>query len=201
MPVVTKISPQKKKNRVNIYLDEKFAFGLDLENYMKLGIKVGDEYSDKELNEIVKKSEFQKTSDKLINYSILRPRSKREVELWLRRKKVHESMHEDLFNKLKRLDLLDDEKFASWWVKQRLEFRNKSKRELIFELRSKGIDKNTIDDVMSKYDVDDESSAKKLILKNKHKWERYEEKDRKQKMKEYLARKGFSWEIIKKVVK
>ena len=201
MPVVTKISPQKKKNRVNIYLDDKFAFGLDLENYMKFGIKVGEEYSDKELNEFVKKGEFQKTSDKLINYCILRPRSKKEIELWMRRKKVHESMYKDLLNKLKRLDLLDDEKFAMWWVKQRLEFRNKSKRELILELRIKGIDKNTIDDVLANTNIDDESAAKKLIKKNKYKWERYEKKKRVQKTSEYLARKGFSWEIIKKVVK
>jgi len=201
MPVVTKISPQRKGNRVNIYLDEKFAFGLDLENYMKVEIKVGEEYSEEEIGEIVKKGEFQKISDKLINYSILRPRSKKEVEMWLKRKKVHESIHKDLFNKLKRLELLDDEKFASWWVKQRMEFRNKSKRELIFELRSKGIDKNIIDDVMSKSNVDDESAAKKLIKKNKYKWKRYEDNHKNRKMSEYLARKGFSWEIIKKVVK
>jgi len=40
MPVITSIKAQKNQKRVNIYLDGKFSFGLDLENFMKLQLKV-----------------------------------------------------------------------------------------------------------------------------------------------------------------
>ena len=43
MPIITAIKSQKKKERVNVYLDDKFGFGIDLENFIKLGLKVEQE--------------------------------------------------------------------------------------------------------------------------------------------------------------
>ncbi|MBL7036425.1 RecX family transcriptional regulator [Candidatus Microgenomates bacterium] len=200
MATITSIKPQKKGKRVNIYLDGKFSFGLDLENYMRLGLKIDQELSEEEVGEIVKKGEFQKTSDKLLNFAMIRPRSKSEITDWLRRKKVNETIHTGLFNKLKRLELLDDEKFAKWWVNQRLEFRKKSKKEIQFELRSKGISNEVIKNVLDGFEIDEEQIVKDLIKQKKYKWERYEKKVREQKMKEYLMRKGFGWNIISKMV-
>lgn len=145
MPIITSIKPQKNLpvraggKRVNVYLDGKFGFGVDLENLVKLGLKVEKVLSDDEVKSIIQKSDFQKISDKLINFTTLRPRSEKEIELWLLRKKVGKNYHKDLWNKLKHLELVDDQKFAKWWIDQRLEFRFKSKRELEQELRVKGI--------------------------------------------------------------
>jgi regulatory protein len=201
MPVITAIKSQKNKKRVNVHLDGKFGFGLDLDNFVKLNLKVEQELSEKEVAEIVKKAEFQKTLDKLLRFATLRPRSEKEINYWLKRKKVHESLQKGLFNKLKRLDLIDDRKFAEWWIGQRIQFKSKSKRELISELRIKGIDKNTIEDVLYETRIDEAKNAKKLIEKNQYKWERYDKRTARKKMGEYLARKGFAWEIIKKVIK
>ena len=135
MPTITSIKPQKNKKRVNIYLDDKFGFGLDLKNFMTLGLKVEQELSDIEITEILKKAEFQKTLDKLLRFATLRPRSEKEINNWLRKYKVHQSLVKDLFSKLKRLELLDDTKFAKWWVEQRVNFRPRAKRVLSQELR------------------------------------------------------------------
>jgi len=160
MPVITSIKPQKNGKRVNIYLDSKFGFGLDLENFVKLGLKVEQELSLEEIEKVIKKAEFQKISDRLIRFAMVRPRSEKEIHLWMRRKKVNESLQDDLFNKLKRFDLIDDEKFAKWWVDQRQHFRPKPKRMLTNELRIKGISKNIIEDVLEGTEVDEEKIAK-----------------------------------------
>ena len=39
MPQITLLKLQKNQKRVNIFLDDKFAFGLDLEMVVKLGLK------------------------------------------------------------------------------------------------------------------------------------------------------------------
>lgn len=200
MPIISAIKPQKNKKRVNIYLDGRFAFGLDLENYLKLGLKIEQELSEEKVKEIVQKAEFQKTLDKLLNFASLRPRSIKEIELWFKRKRVHESIWKSLFNRLKRLNLIDDEKFAKWWVEQRLQFRFKSKRELIQELRLKGINKEIIEQVLSETVVDEIKMAKKLLEKNMYKYKNFDKFTAKRKMREYLARKGFNWETIKRVV-
>ena len=200
MPVITSIKPQKNGKRVNIYLDSKFGFGLDIENFVKLGLKVEQELSLEEIEKVIKKAEFQKISDRLIRFAMVRPRSEKEIHLWMRRKKVNESLQDDLFNKLKRFDLIDDEKFAKWWVDQRQHFRPKPKRMLTNELRIKGISKNIIEDVLEGTEVDEEKIAKDLIIKNLYKWEKLDKFKARQKMTAYLARKGFGWDIIRKVV-
>jgi regulatory protein len=199
MFTITLIEPQKLKRRVNIYLDGKFGFGLDLENFVKSGLKVGQQLSEEKVDEITKKAEFQKALDRLLVFTTLRPRSEKEIRGWLIRKKVNENFKAGLLEKLKNLDLLDDEKFAKWWVEQRLEFRSKSKRELDQELRNKGIQKDIIDKALSGSEVDEAGSAKKLIEKNMYKWSRLPKRVAYQKMSLFLARKGFRWEVIRKV--
>lgn len=201
MPIITSIKPQKNQKRVNIYLDGEFGFGLNLENFLKLGLKLEQIVTDKEIEEIVKKAEFQKTLDKILKFATLRPRSEKEIKDWLKRKKVHESLKKELFNRLKRLELLDDKKFAQWWVEQRLSFRPRAKRILNYELRMKGVDKKIIDKVLSETEINEEKIAKELLETKKYKWKGLEEYEARQKISGLLARKGFDWETIEKVVK
>src|SRR3989344_7029519 len=198
MPTITAIKPQRNKNRVNIYLDNKFGFGLDLENFVKLGLKVEQELSEEKVAEIVKKAEFQKTLDKLLRFATLRPRSEKEIKDWFKRRKVHESLHKELFNRLNRLELTDDEKFAEWWVEQRQTFKPKSLRILNNELRIKGIKKDIIEEVLGETKIDEEKIAKELLEKKAYRWKALPVREAKQKAYEYLARKGFSWDTISK---
>src|SRR4030042_4348050 len=200
MPIITSIKSQKNGKRVNIYLDGKFGFGLDIENYIKFGLKVEQTLTDEKIEEIIKKAEFQLNLDKLLRFATLRPRSESEVRGWMKRKRVHKSLQEGLFNKLKHLELIDDEKFARWWVEQRILFKPKSKRMLNDELRAKGIKKDTIEDVLDRTEIDEVKIAKALLEKRKFIWEKLPRPESKRKMTEYLIRKGFSWEVIKQAI-
>ena len=202
MPIITSIKPQKNKKRVNVYLDNKFGFGLDLETFVKLDLKVEQELTDEQVGKIVKEAEFQKVYDKLLRFSTLRPRSEKELKDWLKKHKVHLSIHENLYSRLKRLDLLNDNKFAQWWVEQRMEFSPRGKRALIAELRQKGINRDLIiqlvnESVSQGYE---EKTARKLLQKKKYKWERLQKLEAKKKMSDFLARKGFGWEVIKNAI-
>jgi len=200
MPIITSIKPQKNRKRVNIHLDDKFGFGLDLENFMKLGLRVEQELSDKEIKIILKKAEFQKALDKLLRYATLRPRSEKEFRNWLRKHKVHESLYKELFNRLKRLELINDKVFAKWWIGQRKEFRPTSKRIMNYELRSKGIGRYIIEDVLADIDIDEVKIAKGLLNKRMYRWEMLPKRKARQKMSEFLGRYGFGWDIIKKII-
>lgn len=200
MPTITAIKPQKNKKRVNIYLDGKFGFGIDLGNFVTLGLKVERDLSDKEVEEIVKKSEFQKTLNKLLRFATLRPRSEKEIKDWFKRRKVHESLHKELFKRLNRLDLIDDTKFAQWWVEQRNSFKPRGKRALEMELRMKGIKKEIIREVLEETEVDEKKIAKELLDKKSYRWKNLPKLEARQKMGAFLARKGFNWEMIEKVL-
>jgi len=200
VPTITAIKPQKNQKRVNIYLDGKFGFGLDLENYLKLGLKVEQELPDEKIAEIVKKAEFQKISDKLLRFATFRPRSEKEVRDWLKRKKIHESLHQDLFNRLKHLEFLDDKKFSKWWVEQRIAFKPRGKRVMSQELRQKGVDRETIEETLSEIKIDEEKAAGELLVKKAYRWEKLPRLEARRKMAQFLGRKGFGWETIEKII-
>lgn len=181
---------------MNIYLDEKFGFGLDLQNFLKLGLKVEQELTEAEIEEIVKKSEFQKTLDKLLKFAMLRPRSEKEIIDWFYRKKTPEVVQQDLFNRLKSLDLINDKKFAEWWIGQRMQFKSKSKRELVYELKNKGIKREVVDEVIDSAEIDEERIARDLLEKKMYKWQGLPSFERNRKISEFLGRRGFGWDVI-----
>ena len=199
MPVITSIKQQKNKNRVNVYLDDTFGFGIDLDNFALLNLRVNQEYTQEEIEKIIKKAEFQKTYDKLLRFAMVRPRSEKEVTDYFRRKKIHESMHEEMLKKLKHLDLLNDLAFAKWWIDQRIQFKSKSKRIIVQELRMKGISQNDVDDAFGETVIDEEKMARELLEKKMYKWKGLEPREARQKMSQYLAGKGFGWDLIVKI--
>ncbi len=200
MPTVTLLKPQKNGKRVNVYLDGTFGFGIDLDNLVLSNIKIGTELTNEEVEKIVRKAEFQKTLDKLLKFAMLRPRSEKEIDDYLRRKKVHESLWQDLFDKLRHFELLDDVKFAKWWVDQRLAFKKISTKVLKLELGRKGIKRDIIEDILEEKPINEEKMAKELLKKRAYKWESLDPKVAKQKKFQFLAGKGFGWEIVEKVL-
>ncbi len=194
MAVITSIKQQKgKKDRVNVYLDNKFGFGIDLDNFVLLNLRIEQELTNEEVEKIIRKAEFQKTLDKLLRFAMVRPKSEKEFRDYLYRKKVPEVIWKDLFSKLKSFELIDDEKFTRWWVETRQNFSPKSKRILKQELQIKGIDRNIIDDIFSEFKIDEEKIAVDMLNKKKF--------SEPQKMIQYLVRKGFDFEIAKQATK
>jgi len=200
VPTVTSIKPQRNQKRVNVYLDDKFGFGIDIENFVKLGLKVEQELKEEEIEKIVKKAEFQKTLDKLLRFATLRPRSEKEIKDWFKKRKVHESLYKELLNRLSKLELIDDKKFAKWWVDQRNTFKPRGKRVLEMELRLKGIKKEIAQEILGDLKVNEEKVAKDLLQKKVYRWKSLPVLERKLKMSQFLARKGFGWDVIEKSV-
>ncbi len=200
MPIITSIKAQKNQKRVNIYLDNTFGFGLDLENFIRIGLRVNQRLTENEAKEIIRISELQKSFDKTLRFVMTRPRSLKEVKDYFKRKEIDSSLHKNILERIEKLELLDDQKFAKWWVDQRLEFKHKSKKDITFELRQKGIDTNIIKNVLDDSEIDELKIAKELIVKKNYKWDRYGESERRQKITQYLAGKGFSWDIISQAV-
>lgn len=205
MSKITKIKLQKNKKRVNVYLDGKFAFGLDLDNFAKAGLKVGQELSEKEINDLIFKNEFQKLYDRCLRLIAARPRSEKEIKDYLFKKlpKKHpilvsarESLIKETVNKLKKRNFLDDQVFATWWVEQRATFRPRGKLALKIELRQKGISAEIAEEIIEKM-VDESALAKKAAQKKLKSLKKLAPKEFREKMAAFLSRQGFSWEIIK----
>ncbi len=198
MPQITKIKAQKNKKRVNIYLDGKFAFGLDADNFLKAGLRLNQKLTQKQVDDLIFKNEFQKLLDRTLRLISRRPRSEKEIRDYLKKKKTSPKVIEEVIKKLKQLRQINDKEFAKWWVDQRTTFRPRGKFGLTMELRQKGIDKEIIRKAVEK--MDELPLAEKLAQKKAKSLKNLPREERYQKLSAYLARRGFSWETIKKVV-
>ena len=202
MPQVTDIRPQKRQKRVNIFLDGKFSFGLDLETLAKTGLKVGQEVSEKKVEEIIREGEFAKIYNRVLKFLSYRPRCEKELSDWFKRKGVGERTKNLVLRKLKKLNLLDDKNFAKWWIEQRISFRPRGARLIKLELLKKGISREAIERLFEEINIDfsEEKRAKKAAEKKFKSLKNLTRPKQKEKLSQFLLRRGFSWETIRKVL-
>lgn len=202
---VTGLSPQvRDKNRVNVMVDGKYRFSLDIAQVIDLGIKIGKEYSDDELAELESESIFGKLYNRTLEYTLVRPRSEKEVKDYLYRKTLDKrtstggvkpgvpaSVTERVFQRLVDRGYVDDLKFAQYWLENRRLKKGASIRLLRSELSSKGVSSSDIERAMESFDRSDQEEILKVIARKKRLYS--DEK----KLIAYLARQGFSYDDIK----
>lgn len=209
---ITAITAQvKDKNRVNIMVDGVYRFSLDIFQYADLGIKVGREYTDDELNELEQESQFGKLYARTLEYCLMRPHSAKEVRDYLWRKTrttkvktrqgelkerpgVSSSLTERVFDRLVEKGYIDDEKFTRYWVENRSMTKGASRRKLTAELRTKGVEQSIIDNALVVTDRSEADELTKVIAKKRA---RYPDD---QKLMAYLAGQGFSYDDIKQAL-
>jgi len=212
MKITALTSQQKDPNRINVMVDGTYRFSLDISQVVSLGVKVGQEYSEKELTEIEGESQFGKLYARALEYCLMRPHSAREVRDYLWRKtratkyksrqtgeiKEREGyateLVERVFDKLVDKSYVDDESFARFWVENRNQTKGASRRKLEAELRAKGVSQEIIAQQLSESERTDDSELQKVIAKKRNKYQD------EQKLMQYLARQGFSYDDIKQAL-
>ena len=202
-------SQQKDPNRINVLVDGKFRFSLDISQVTDLGIRVGKEFSEEELDEFEVESQFGKLYGRALEYCIMRPHSAREVRDYLYRKTrttrvrnrrtgevkerpgVSAELTERVFDRLMDKGYIDDSKFTRWWVENRNIRKGTSRRKLQAELAAKGVSSTIIEEALSLTARSDEEELAKIVSKKRAKY------PDDQKFMQYLARQGFSYDDIK----
>jgi regulatory protein len=205
---ITGITSQTKNdNRVNVMVDGVFRFSLDIFQLSDLGIRVGKEYTEGELQELESESQFGKLYGRALEYCLMRPHSAKEVRDYLYRKTrdtrtktggikkgVPVEVTHRVFERLVEKGYINDEKFARYWVENRSVTKGASRRKLIAELRSKGVEWSLVERLWDDSERTDEDELQKIIAKKRS---RYPDD---QKFMQYLARQGFSYDDIKQAL-
>lgn len=208
---ITSVERQKKNpKRFNVFIDGEFAFGADEDLIVDKRLLKGKEISADELEILIKESEIGKLMERMYGLLSRRARSEGEIRTYLKQlsfkrkvkgeEKISELVIEDLVNKLKKKELINDLEFARSWVESRS--RRKGKIALKQELFQKGIDRETIEEVLgSKYQVSSETeTAKKLLEKRIQRWKNLSKPEIKQKSLQFLISRGFDYETSKEVL-
>ena len=195
MKTITDIKPQvKNPTRCNIYLDNSFYCGLELETVMRHRLKIGASVSPESLNEIQAESETMRALDKALNFISRSQKTKKQVAEYLEGKGYLEKTIEAVLSKMSAYKFVNDQNYAKDYA--RSASKNKGKRLISLELKRKGV---SIDDMREALDDIDSETESDAATKLAEKYLRSKEKTRENAVKcyKYLLSKGFDYETAK----
>ncbi|QPC84839.1 RecX family transcriptional regulator [Phototrophicus methaneseepsis] len=202
MPTITLLEVQKNnKERVNVYLDGEFAFGLNVMDAVLL--RKGQELDDAAIVELKHKDAIVKAYDQAVQLLARRPYSIQEVKQKLSRKDRPPDVVAAVLERLQQYGYLDDAAFARYWVDNRTRFKPRGSRALRYELMQKGVASTIIDDVLNE-ELEEDDAAYRAAQKRARRMRGSTKAAFEQKVGGFLQRRGFNYgtsqEALRQVV-
>ncbi len=106
-----------------------------------------------------------------------------------------------VFAKLKKIGLIDDQKFATNYVRDKLSISRRGPRRIYFELIKRGVDKEIADQATKTINKDEElETAVSLLASRARLWVKLDPIAKKRRAIGLLARRGFSGTVIRQTL-
>jgi len=194
---ISALSAQKRNpQRVNVYLDGEFAFGLA--RIVAAWLSVGQVIDDAKIAQLKAEDEFEVAYQRALRLIRYRPRTESEIRQNLTRNETPEALQDMVVNRLKENRLLDDAAFAQTWVENRSELRPRSRRALAHELGRRGVDRSLVDESLAH--IDDNEMAYQAAQRRAPKFKDLEWPDFRLKLFRFLAQRGFNYEASREAI-
>ena len=200
--IITRIEYQKKNiNRVSIYIDNKFAFGLTDEIRYKYNLKVDDVIEQEFIDDILKAEELNKVIYNALNLLSYRQRSEKEIYDSLKRKGFDDANIDKAIEYLKSYKYLDDNAFATSFINDKKHLNKLGSTRIKYELIKKGVSKEIIETTLE-IDSDEEYEvALELASKKINNYKGQDKNAIYRKLGGFLQRKGYPYDVVSKVLR
>lgn len=198
MTKITAIKAQKRnQQRVNIYIDGEYHCAVY--RITAAWLQVGQELSEEQITVLLTQDAHEAAYQKAIRLLERRERTSTEIEHKLQASAFSEEIINSVINRLQENGLVDDNRFAHNWVDARKNFRPRSRRALVAELRNKGVEEAIINKAVA--NVDEEAMACQVAHKYSRKLQTAEWPEFRQKLGAFLIRRGFGFDVSKSVTR
>jgi regulatory protein len=195
--VITALKPQaKNRDRVNVFLDGAYQFSISWT--LAESLRIGEAYSEQQIRELKQRDQEEVNYRRALRLISRRPRSEYELRNNFKQKQVPIEVQDNVLDRLREVDLVDDSAFARTWVENRLTFRPRSSLMLRDELRKKGVPQDAIEAALEDYD--DERAAYLAAQKAARRWSESDWDEFRHRVGAYLTRRGFVYSLISPVV-
>ena len=187
------------KTKYKIELDGKFAFVLYKGELSRFSIQKGKELPEETVREIKEKVLAKRAKARALHLLNAAPRTEAELKRKLEEGLYSQEITEQAIAYVKSFGYINDYQYALSFIECRQE--KKSRREIQSLLAQKGLDPEITARAMEEaYAEKGDQEAIRKILERKHFTEIMGDPQRLQKVLGYLARKGFRYEDIRRVV-
>ncbi len=190
---ITALRVQKRNpNRVNVYLDGSFAFGLS--RIVAAWLRVGQTLSDEKIATLQAEETREAAYQSALRFLNYRPRSEAELRSKLEGKGFEPSVIDATLQRLVEEGWVCDDRFARAWVESRKASRPRSRRLIALELRRKGISEENIQQAVA--DLEDTELAYQAGLRYARRLEGLDYATFYRRLAGFLERRGFAYGTV-----
>ena len=203
MAKITKIEVQKKnKERVNLFLDEEYAFSLSMELVYKEGLKKNQEVDSKRLELLAEAESIIRCKNSALKTIERSFKTEKEVIEKLKEKGYGDKAINKSIEFLKEYNFINDINYTKAYIKDKL--NSFGSQKIKYTLIQKGISKEIVEEALADSNKDNERKTAFNLAKKKLDIIRKKENDNYKisgKLYRYLISKGYGYDIVNQVVK
>ncbi len=197
---ITEISVQKNNpQRVNVYVDGEYAFSLDDVDMITLGVKVGNEITDAQIESFLFESQYGRAKSKALDILSRKSVSGFMLEEELLKRGYDELVTERVKEELEDLGYIDDKSYTLLFLEY-AESKVWGKKKILYELSKRGIDKNIVQDAIEEFKIPDAEDIANLI-KQRYKGEDLSDFKVRQKIMRFFASRGFEFSVVEEAIR
>jgi regulatory protein len=190
-------------DRVVITIDKGYSLEISAELAREHRMEEGDEISAETQQRLLVENEIDEAREVALNYLSYKPRTSSEVQRRLERDDYRPAVVDEVVADLEEREYLDDRSYARLYAEERFTGKGYGPYRVQRDLRKRGVSQDTIDRALDEV-FDPESVRQEAMRQGEKRWPKlaYEENARKRakKLYDFLARRGYPFEVIKTVV-
>lgn len=195
---ILSVEPFRKK-KILVTFDTGRKLALYTFEGNRYGLREGEAFSEEAYEELIKEVLIPRGRRRILHLLESMDRTEAMLRSKLKESFLPDEVIDDAISYAKKFHYIDDERYLQNYLANQL--KKKSSRQVIMELERKGIDRSRIQSAMEEYRLESpetEQEAAVRLLEKKLKGTVEEEAVFK--AKQYLFRKGFSYDVIEKAV-
>jgi regulatory protein len=200
---ITALQPQARDpERLSLFINGQFLMGINALLALQMDLRVGMELTPEQVEQLRQEEVLQRAVAQALNYLSFRPRSREEVKRYLHRKQTSPELIDHVLERLTRLDLINDQAFAEFWIESRIRFSPKGAQALKHELRQKGITGDVVAETVT--GEQDEELARQAASKKARVLMEQPDIDFKtfqRRLGGFLQRRGFGYDVVSRIVR
>ena len=200
---VTNISYSKSKEVFEVVFEDETKLLLNYNIFEKYKVSVDMDFSETEIQEMKYFSDIERAKSRAINYISGKLKTKYEVRLKLKEKDFTEDIIDEVIDILEKEEYLNDRLYCEVFIEDKKQLNGYGKNKIKSLLIQKGISKSVFEDFLDEFEYEEEfDNALKMGIKKLNLLSNEEDIfKKKQKLINYLAYRGFSFDVINDVLK
>lgn len=200
---VTSINYSKSKEVFEVIFEDETKLLLNYNIFEKYKVSVDMDFSEDEILEMKYFSDIERAKSRAINYISGKLKTKYEVRLKLKENGFAEEVIDEVLDILEKEEYLNDKIYCEIFIEDKKKLNGYGKNKIKSLLIQKGISKNIFEDFLDEFEYDEEfDNALKMGIRKLNLLSNEEDKfKKKQKIINYLAHRGFGFDVINDVLK